>query len=79
MGIGLSPLHTSSSYAWLHRQHGTGLQGWDSSLLALGIYSMTAKGDLVNKTAGAEGHIHLTKHRHLLQHEMSCALLSDTD
>lgn len=79
MGIGLSPLHTTSSYAWLHRQHGTGLQGWDSSLLALGIYSMTAKGDLVNKTAGAEGRIHLTKHRHLLQHEMNCALLSGTD
>lgn len=39
---------------------------------------MTAKGDLVTKTAGAEGCIHLTKHRHLLQHEMSCALVSAT-
>lgn len=49
-------------------------QGWVSPLLALGIYSMTAKGDGVNKTAGAEGCIHPTKHRHLLQHNMSCAL-----
>lgn len=39
---------------------------------------MTAKRDLVNKAAGAEGHIHLTKHTHLPQHEMSCALVSGT-
>lgn len=39
---------------------------------------MTAKGNLVNKTTRVEGYIHLTKYRHMLQHDMNHALVTAT-